>query len=88
MPQLLKQPKDDDYNDPNIVLGYKYLKMTNEWQLFGYYCPHCSLRRLNPRLLREHVKTCKDTKKQLKAREGCYSWFNSKYGGHHQNINS
>lgn len=79
MPQYLKAPTPLDYNDPMIVLGYKYLKLTNEWKLFGYYCPHCSLRRLNPRILREHVKTCKHTKIQLKAREELVRALEARY---------
>jgi len=62
------------------------------WKKFGTYCMHCDARAnqwaTDDDLRAEHAKQCKRTQKRLQGREGCYSWFNSKYGGHHQNINS
>lgn len=78
MPYQIKPPMDYHIVSPNIVLGYKYLKHGG-WTLFGYYCPHCSLRRLNADLLDDHAKTCRETTKQLKQREDCYRWFKGKY---------
>ena len=70
----LKQPTPEDYDDPHITMGWRLVKEKQNpnylhWRLFGYYCIHCSTRRLDPSLLHEHVKTCKHTKIQLKARE-------------------
>ena len=77
MPNVLKQPLSHHIDHPYLVIGYKYYKAhrpkegyNRGWQLYGYYCPHCSHRRLNPDIIIKHVKTCKHTRKKLKAREG------------------
>ena len=76
---------------PNNVATH-YRLYPSGWKQFGHYCLHCNKRATrwadNVDLSIDHAKTCKDTQKRLKAREGCYSWFNSKYSDDAKIINS
>jgi hypothetical protein len=68
---ILKQPTTEESQAPDLVIGYRRISYSKpqHWKMVGYYCPHCSIRRLKASLIREHAKTCKHTKIQLKARE-------------------
>ncbi len=76
---------------PNTI-AIRWRLYPSGWKEYGQYCLHCNARAnqwaTEDDIRLEHAKTCKTTQKNLEAREGCYSWFNSKYGDHHQIINS